>query len=54
MKPKVERHADGSLTISLTLPPSCGDRSLLNTEEQLVEALNTMGRESMGHVLEPL
>src|SRR6195952_778544 len=51
MKPKVERHADGSLTLSLTLPPGCGDQSLLHTEEQLVEALNTMGRESMGHVL---
>jgi hypothetical protein len=52
MQPKVERHPDGSLTISLTLPPGGGDGgSLLSVEEQLMEALNTVGRKSMEHVL---
>ena len=51
MQPKVERHPDGSLTISLTLPPGGNAGSLLNEEEQLMEALNTVGRKSMEHVL---
>jgi hypothetical protein len=51
MQPKVERHADGSLTISLTLPAGSADQSLLSAEEQLMDALNAVGRESMVHVL---
>ena len=51
MKPKVERSADGSVTISLTLPAGSSEQSLLNAEEELVDALNAVGRESMGHLL---
>ncbi len=45
MQPKVDRLADGSVTISLTLPAGSDCQSLLNAEEQLLESLNAMGRE---------
>lgn len=51
MQPKVERNLDGSLTISLTLPAGSGEQSLLRAEEQLMEALNAIGCQSMQHVL---
>lgn len=51
MQPKVERHKDGSLTISLTLPPGSAEESLLSAEEKLMDALNAVGRESMKHML---
>src|SRR6202020_1660714 len=51
MQPKIERHADGSMTISLTLPAGNSDQSLLSAEEQLMDALNAVGCKSMEHIL---
>ena len=51
MQPKIQRHADGSMTISLTLPPGSADKSLLSAEEQLMDALNAVGCKSMEHIL---
>ena len=51
MQPQVQRNADGSLTVSLTLPVGDGEQSLLLAEERLIDALNAVGRESMRHVL---
>lgn len=51
MQPKVERHQDGSMTISLTLPAGSGEQSLLGAEEQLMDALNSIGCQSMQHLL---
>ncbi len=51
MEPKVQAHADGSLTISLTLPPASAQVSLLRQEERLLEALNAVGRVGAGHLL---
>lgn len=51
MQPKVERHSDGSMTISITLPAGGGGQSLLSAEEQLMEALNSVGCKSMEHIL---
>jgi len=51
MQPKIERHADGSMTISLTLPPGGSEKSLLRAEEQLMDALNAVGCKSMEHIL---
>jgi hypothetical protein len=51
MQPQVEHHPDGSITISLTLAAGGADQSLLRAEEQLMEALNAVGREGMRHLL---
>lgn len=51
MEPQIERHADGSLTISISLPPGSGKDSLLRAEEQLVEAVNAVGRAAMREIL---
>jgi hypothetical protein len=51
MQPKIERHADGSITISLTLPAGSAKQSLLSAEEQLMDALNAVGCKSMEHIL---
>lgn len=52
MQPKVEQHADGSLTISLSLPAGSSTQSLLSAEEQLMDALNAVGCKSMIRILE--
>lgn len=51
MQPKIERHADGSMTISLTLPADVAEQSLLSAEEQLMDALNAVGCKSMEQIL---
>jgi hypothetical protein len=51
MQPKIERHPDGSMTISVTVPAGNAKQSLLSAEEQLMNALNAVGCKSMEHIL---
>ncbi len=51
MEPEVQANADGSVTISITLPPPSDQLSMLAQEEQLMEAVNAVGRAGVRHVL---
>ena len=51
MEPKVQPNADGTLTISITLPPATDELSMLAQEEALMEAVNAVGRAAARHVL---
>jgi len=51
MEPKVRPHADGTLTISITLPAATAELSLLAQEERLMEAINAVGRAGARHLL---
>ena len=51
MEPKVQAHEDGSLSITITLPPASDQLSMLAQEEQLMEAINAVGRAGARHLL---
>ena len=51
MEPKIQANEDGTLTISLTLPPASDQLSMLAQEEALMEAVNAVGRAAARHVL---
>jgi hypothetical protein len=51
MEPQIEHHADGSMTVSIKLPPGTGAESLLRAEERLMEAVNAAGRAAMSVLL---
>jgi len=51
MEPKVQPNEDGTLTISITLPPASDRLSMLAQEEALMEAVNAVGRAAARHVL---
>ena len=51
MEPKVQAHSDGTLTISITLPPPTDQMSMLAQEERLMAALNEVGRVGARHML---
>jgi hypothetical protein len=51
MEPKVQNNEDGTLTISITLPPACDDLSMLAQEQRLMEAVNAVGRAGARHLL---
>jgi len=51
MEPKVQANDDGSLTISITLPAASDQLSMLAQEEQLMQALNAVGRAGARHLL---
>jgi len=51
MEPKVQAKDDGSLTISMTLPAASDQLSMLVQEEQLMQALNAVGRAGARHLL---
>lgn len=51
MEPKVQSNADGTLTISITLPAASMETSLLTQEERLLEALNAVGRAGAQHLM---
>lgn len=51
MEPKVQPNADGTLTISITLPPATDRVSMLAQEERLMEAVNAVGRAGARHLL---
>jgi hypothetical protein len=51
MHPEVSRNSDGSITLSVTLPAADGSASLLKIEEQIMDALNVLGREAVRHSL---
>jgi hypothetical protein len=51
MEPTVQRNEDGTLTISLTLPPASDQESMLTQEERLMEAVNAVGRAGARHLL---
>ena len=44
MEPKVHPNEEGTLTISITLPPASDRWSMLAQEERLMEAVNAVGR----------
>ena len=51
MEPHVQHNADGTLTISITLPAPSDQFSMLTQEERLMEALNAVGRAGARHLL---
>lgn len=51
MEPNVQPNADGTLTISITLPAATDQVSMLAQEGQIMEALNAVGRAAVRHVL---
>lgn len=51
MEPVISRASDGTVTISITLPADTAGGSLLRMEEQLMEAVNAVGRAAMREVL---
>jgi len=51
MEPEIQRHADGSVSITITLPPGTEGGSLLRAEEKLMEAVNAVGRAGMQELL---
>lgn len=51
MEPNVRQNADGTLTISITLPPASAELSMLAQEERLMEAVNAVGRAGARHLL---
>ena len=51
MEPDIKHLPDGSMTISITLPPGTGGASLLRAEERLMEAVNAVGRCAMRELL---
>jgi hypothetical protein len=51
MEPKVQPNADGTLTISITLPAPSDKMSMLAQEERLMEALNAVGRAGARHLM---
>lgn len=51
MEPNVQPNADGSLTISITLPAASDELSMLAQEQRLMEALNAVGRAGARHLL---
>ena len=51
MEPKVQHHEDGTLTITITLPPASDRLSMLAQEERLMEAVNAVGRAGARHLL---
>jgi len=51
MKPQVQAHDDGTLTISITLPAASDAVSMLAQEERLMEAINAVGRVGAAHLL---
>lgn len=51
MEPKVQPNEDGTLTISITLPPASDDLSMLAQEQRLMEAINAVGRAGARHLL---
>jgi hypothetical protein len=51
MEPAVYTNADGSVTLSITLPKASDELSMLAQEERLMEALNAVGRAGAKHLL---
>lgn len=51
MEPHIARHADGTTTISITLPAGTEGGSLLRSEERLMEAVNAVGRAALQEML---
>jgi len=51
MEPKIQPNADGTLTISITLPAPTDKMSMLAQEQRLMEALNAVGRAGARHLL---
>jgi hypothetical protein len=51
MEPAISRASDGTVTISITLPADTAEGSLLRMEEQLMEAVNAVGRAAIREVL---
>ena len=51
MEPKVQPNADGTVTISITLPPATDKVSMLEQEDRLMEAVNAVGRLGARHLL---
>lgn len=51
MEPKVQTNSDGTVTISITLPPSSAKTSMLAQEEDLMAAVNAVGRAGARHLL---
>jgi hypothetical protein len=51
MEPKVQANANGTLTVSITLPAPSDEMSMLAQEERLMEALNAVGRVGARHLL---
>lgn len=51
MEPKVPHNEDGTLTISITLPPAAAELSMLAQELRLMEAVNAVGRAGARHLL---
>jgi hypothetical protein len=51
MHPEVCRNSDGSITLSLTLPPATASQSLLRAEEAIMDAHKALGCEAVRHTL---
>src|SRR4051812_1466230 len=51
MEPKVQTNDDGTVTISITLPSASAKTSLLTQEEELMAAVNAVGRAGARHLL---
>ena len=50
MEPKVQANDDGSLTLSITLPPASTELSMLAQEDRLMAAVNAVGRSGARHL----
>jgi hypothetical protein len=51
MEPKLQANADGTLTISITLPAPTSKLSMLAQEERLMKAVNAVGQAGAAHLL---
>lgn len=51
MEPKIQQNADGSLTISITIPKPSAAISMMEQEGALMETLNVVGASACAHLL---